>query len=138
MEACVSVEQEILDKTFTFPVGLPGFLQFHRFVFTQTEEERPFAFMRSVDDPSVSFLVIEAFYLKGDYVMDVDDTLLEDIGSPGPLDCLVFFILKVESWKPFVFHANLRAPLIIHKEKRLGRQITLNESSYSTQERFEF
>ncbi|SDU24550.1 flagellar assembly factor FliW [Verrucomicrobium sp. GAS474] len=132
------IEREILDKTFTFPQGIPGFPTLHRFVFSQEEGHRPFTVMRSVEDVNVAFVVIEAFYLKPDYVMDVDDIELEPIGSPGPLDCVILFIIRLESGKPFRIHANLRAPLVLHKEKKLGSQIVLHDARYSEQETFEF
>ena len=132
------IEREILDKTFTFPLGIPGFHSLHRFVFSQEEQHRPFMVMRSIDDARISFVVIEAFYLKPDYVMDVDDVELEPVGSPGPLDCVILFIARLESGKPFRVHANLRAPLVLHKDKKMGRQIVLPDARYSEQETFEF
>jgi len=138
MDELDPIEREILDKTFTFPQGIPGFPEFHRFVFSQEAGHKPFTVMRSIDDASISFVVIEAFYLKPDYVMDVDDAELEPIGSPGPLDCVILFIVRLESGKPFRIHANLRAPLLLHKEQKLGRQIVLHDARYSEQETFEF
>ena len=132
------IEKEILDKSFTFPMGLPGFPGTQRFVFSQGEGEHPFALMRSLDNANLSFAVIEAFYLKPDYVMDVDDDDLDPIGGPSPMDCLIFFILKIEGGKPFRIYANLKAPLILHKDKKLGRQIVLPDSPYSERELFEF
>jgi len=132
------IEREILDKTFTFPQGIPGFPASHRFIFSQEEGHRPFTVMRSVDDVALAFVVIEAFYLKPDYVVDIDDAELEPIGTPGPLDCVILFIVRLESGKPFLIHANLRAPLVLHKDQKLGRQIVLPDARYSEQETFEF
>ncbi|HEY8965947.1 MAG TPA: flagellar assembly protein FliW [Candidatus Methylacidiphilales bacterium] len=138
MEELGPIEREILDKTFTFPLGIPGFQSHHRFVFSQDAGHKPFTVMRSLDDVNLAFVVIEAFYLTPDYVMDIDDAELEPIGSPGPLDCVILFIVRLESGKPFRVHANLRAPLVLNKEKRLARQIVLSDARYSEQETFEF
>ena len=138
MEEFGPIEKEIVDKAFTFPLGIPGYPDARRFVFSQTPDEHPFARMLCLEKPDLVFAVIDAFYLKPDYVVDIDDTQLEVVGSPGPLDCLIFFILKIEGGKPFRVKANLRAPLLLNKEKRLGRQIVMADESLSDQAVFEF
>jgi len=137
MEELEAIGKEILDKTFTFPLGIPGFPKIRRVIFSQRSGERPFSIMRTLEDPHLAFVVIEAFYLKPEYIVDVDDADLEPIGSPGPAECLLFFIVRLESGKPFRVHANLRAPLILHKDKKMGRQVVLH-GNYPEQETFEF
>jgi flagellar assembly factor FliW len=133
------ISGEILEKAIHFPHGLPGFREAHRFVLTQTEKERPFAWLRSLDQPSLAFAVIEAYRLVPDYAIDVPDEDLADIGAPTPHECAVLLILRVEVENTVRIYANLRAPIILNMSKRQARQvILLDADNYSESTLFEF
>ncbi len=131
--------EEILEKAIDFPLGIPGFKKSRQYVLTQTEGERPFAWLRSLDQPSLAFAVIEAFRLVPDYTIDVPDEELAEIGAPSPQECAILLILRVEVEKTVKIHANLRAPIIVNMTKRLARQvILLDADNYSESTLFEF
>ncbi|MEM9400417.1 MAG: flagellar assembly protein FliW [Verrucomicrobiota bacterium] len=126
-------EQEILDKTISFPNGLPGFPESKKFVLTQAKGEAPFAWLRDLNDPDLSFAVIEAYHLVPDYTIEIDDEDLDSIKSPSAKDCAVLLILRIEmEEKKISIHANLRAPLLINTVDQTGSQFMLScESPYS-------
>lgn len=130
---------ELFEKTIVFPDGIPGFRQSHRFVLSQTESERPFAWLQSLDEPSLAFATIEAYRLVPDYTVDISDEELEAIGSPSPGECAILLILRVEVEKSVKIHANLRAPIILNMTKRMARQVILADAdNYSESTLFEF
>jgi flagellar assembly factor FliW len=133
-----TLEQIIVDSSFEFPAGIVGFSDFQKFIFAQSPEEKPFAWMRSLDDPSLSFAIVDAFYLKPDYVVDIDDQELEKIGSPNAIDCFILFILRIELGPPFRIYANLRAPLILNRVAKKGMQFVVVDSPYKEDVLFEF
>jgi flagellar assembly factor FliW len=122
---------ELESKAFTFPKGLPGFPACKRFVLNQVPGEEPFHWLVSLDDPDLSFVVIEAFRCCPDFVLEVPDEELTIIGSPSPSDCAVLFIVRlvpVPEKGPDIF-ANTGAPIIINTQERLCRQILLARSA---------
>ncbi len=131
---------ELFEKALEFPLGLPGFKQAHRYVLTQTDQERPFAWLRSLDNENLAFAIIEAYQLVPDYVIDIADEELATIGQPSPKECAVLLILRVDvDEKSVKIYANLRAPVILNTTKRLARQIILPDAdNYSESTLFEF
>jgi flagellar assembly factor FliW len=119
------VESEVLNKSVSFPLGIPGFVESKHFVFVQRSEEHPFAWMRSIEEPELGFAVVEAYHLMPDFSFEVDDKELEVIGSPSPENCAVFFIIKLERSAKVKITANTRAPILINIKDRKGRQVIL-------------
>lgn len=120
------IEQEILDKTVEFPLGIPGFIFARKFVFSQGREQRPFAWMKSLDQEGLSFVVIEAYNLIPDYSAEINDVDLESIGSPSPVQCAIFFIVKIEKTDKVRLIVHTGAPIIINTKLRKGRQVLVS------------
>lgn len=131
---------ELYQKAIEFPLGLPGFNQERRYVLTQTPQERPFSWLRSLDNENLAFATIEAYQLVPDYTIDIADEELVSIGQPSPKECAILLILRVEvDAKSVKIYANLRAPVILNTSKRLARQIILPDAdNYSESTLFEF
>lgn len=123
-----SLEAQLQDRMLQFPLGLPGFPQDRRWVLTQTPEERPFAWLSSLDTPGLAFAVTEPRHLLREFTFELDDGDLAAIGAPEPLDTALLLILRLERVGERIrIFANLRAPLIVNLPRRLGRQVILGE-----------
>lgn len=130
---------EIYEKILHFPAGLPGFASRHRFILTQAPQEKPFAWLRCVEEGGLAFAVVEAYRLVPDYTVDIPDEELVDIGSPAPHECALLLILRVEVAETVKIYANLRAPVVVNMTRRLARQVILLEADhYSESTLFEF
>ena len=126
MNASETLAAEIRDKAIRFPNGLPGFPASHEFVMAQTPEERPFAWMRSVSDPNLAFAVVDAYAWNRDFVLEVDDAELAELGSADPLDYAVYFILRVDKEDGrTTLKAKPNAPVLVNVRTRQARQIVL-------------
>lgn len=124
-DSLTTSEQETINKSVEFPVGLPGFPELKKFVFAQQPEERPFAWMRSLEDEKIAFAVVEAYHLVPDFTFEVDDNELEEIGNPPPDKIGIFFIVKIESGEKLKLTVNCHAPIIINVRDRMGRQVVV-------------
>ena len=102
--------EEIRDKIIQFPNGLPGFPTSREFIMAQKPEERPFAWMQSVSDPDLVFAVVDAYAWVKDFMLEVDDSELTDMGSVDPLDYAVYFILRIQQQDS---HTTLKAKQVI-------------------------
>ena len=118
--------ESLLNKIIEFPNGLPGFPTNRKFVMAQEPEERPFAWMQSVTDPNLVFAVVDAYAWVKDFMFEVDDTTLLEMGSLDPMDYAVYFIIRIQKEDS---HTTLRAkpnsPLLVNVRNRQARQVII-------------
>ncbi len=92
----------------------------------QEPEEKPFAWMQSVNEPHVKFAVVDAYAWDRDFMLEVDDGALEELGSVNPLDYAVYFILHIQKQeKGTTLTAKPAAPLIVNVRNRQARQVVV-------------
>ena len=112
------------DKVIEFPNGLPGFPKNREFIMAQEPEERPFAWMQSVSDPDLVFAVVDAYAWVKDFMLEVDDEILRDMGSLDPMDYAVYFILRIqEQDSRTTLKAKPNAPVLVNIRNRQARQV---------------
>jgi len=122
------------DKIISFPEGLPGFPTLKRFVMSQLPEERPYAWMHALDRAqistnNISFALVDAYAWVKELTLEVDDSILQMLGSLDPLDYAVYFILRITKSQGLTsLHANAKAPLIVNIKTRMGKQIIVSNN----------
>ena len=115
-----------------FPQGLYGFENHTDFILSASEY-KPFMWLQSVSEESLSFLTVDPFLFFSDYELDVDDESIKDIGVKDASDVLVISIVTLSSKdKHTHITANLQGPLIINKNNKKGMQIVLPDPRWST------
>lgn len=132
-----------------FPEGIPGFEDCHRFKLFHDEGERPVIhYLQSLDDPSLTFSVVEPYWLGLDYELTFSQaesmilkffpnkkSLIVDDAATNQHNFLVLIILSgaTENGKN---HSNIRPltsqPLIINPLTRRGIQLQLNKEDFDT------
>ena len=113
----ISVEDR---QVIHFPVGLYGFESLHGYALLDSDQP-PFYWLQSIEDPDIAFVLVNPYVIRRDYVLDVSESDLEDIGNPVPEDLLVFAIVTVPEERQKT-SCNLQGPIIINRRTRLGRQ----------------
>jgi flagellar assembly factor FliW len=112
------------DSVISFPQGLVGLPQLHRFVLI--EGKGPFQWMQSLDNPDATFVVIDSDEVVSDYAIHPsreDIAVVMQAEEPAPLCALL--IVTVPREAPERMTANLMAPLIVNTERRVGVQAVL-------------
>ncbi len=121
------------NKIVNMPVGIPGFRDKKRYVFLQREETIPFLLFQSMDDPNLSFVVLDPIKIMPEYTIEKQD--LEKIVSwdlkKDEISC--FVIVTIPNGNPEKMTANFLAPLVINNRKKEGLQLVLQNSDYSHQ-----
>lgn len=126
---------EVDEKDFLrFPEGLPGFADQRAFVFLPYGPESPFAFLQSVTDPDLVFLLVEPFAFFADYQFEIDDTFARRLGLSEKTPPQIFTIVTVPE-KPEEMTANLLAPVVVNPRKGMALQIVLEKAPYTTRHR---
>lgn len=121
-------------ETLEFRRGLLGFESLTRFVHLETEEEAPFGWLQSLDDPGITFVVANPALFFADYRIEVDPRELGEV-KPGPNDRLMILGICTLSEQLEDVSMNLQGPLIINTATRRGKQVVLTRSPFSTQHR---
>lgn len=103
----------------TFPEGLFGYEDLHAFLLYDYPLYRPFGWLISIDNSELMFPVAPVDQVLTGY----------DPNVPGRSeDDLLFVIITIG--KEDGVTANLRAPMLISKTGRSGRQVILTDSNY--------
>ena len=125
-------EIEIDEKGIVFfDGGLPGFEELRKFALLMQEKDNtPFHWLQSIEDPGIAFVIVNPLELKKDYDIEVNDLVLDSIGIEKPEDILVYSIVVIPQDIKKI-SMNLKAPIIINKEKRKGIQTVLDTDRYS-------
>lgn len=111
-----------------------GFANLNDFLLISTEQTYPFYWLQSIEDPEISFLMVETGLFFKDYLpkfnrRDFKILQAEELGS------LRIFAIVVVPSNPKDATANLRAPIVFNEEKKLAKQIILDEDKYSIKTR---
>ena len=113
--------------------GLPGFRSLRRFVVMDSPEFEPIKFLLSVDNPVLSFPVIDPRMVLPDYrvALNPDDRAV--LGLEDEKVAIVYAIVTLGS-RPEKSTANLFAPVVINTENMQATQVFLSDSDYSVTE----
>jgi flagellar assembly factor FliW len=118
----ISVDER---QKIVFPSGILGFESFREYVLLDARQP-PFYWLQSLDVVEVSFVLIDPKIFRPDYTLDLPEGELTEIEIDNPDDLLTFAIVNIPE-KQSGMTANLQGPVVINKQKRLGRQcISLN------------
>lgn len=120
------------EKIITFPEGLPGFEGEKQFIIINNEdEENPFQWLQSVSNPELAFVIINPFLVFSDYDINIPRIVQDKLNIEDEKDIAVYSIVVVpKDLKKMT--ANLLGPIIINVNERLGKQVILDDSRYTT------
>jgi flagellar assembly factor FliW len=120
-------EEDVIE----LPSGLVGFPDLKRYVLLDHDKDSPFKWLQSLDDGAVAFVLINPLLFKADYTVEVSEAEVTELALDNEEDAIISVIITMPS-NPQNMTANLKAPLIFNLKNRLGRQIILNNSDYTT------
>jgi flagellar assembly factor FliW len=128
---------KLKNKIIEFTDGLPGFPASRKFVMAQQPNERPFAWLQSLSEPNIRFAVVDAYAWDRDFVLEVDDDELEEMGSTDPLDYAVYFILQIQKGDDgTTLKAQPNSPVLVNVRNRHARQVVVptNDATHKAEE----
>jgi flagellar assembly factor FliW len=119
----------------TFPEGLVGFQDYTQFVLICPKEGSQFRWLQSVEDPNVAFLSTVPFQYVPDYSPVIPSKAAKSLGLGKEAQPLVFVTVSIPRGRPEDMTLNLAGPIIINPETRKGKQVILENDSYSVRHR---
>ena len=125
------VQQIDEDKIITFQDGILGFPKYKDFIIL-TEDDMNIStiwWLQSVKDGDLAFPLLNTFSVLNEYVPEVDDALIAQLGEFDNESLVVANILVVRE-KPEEMTVNLKAPIIINTRTKKGMQVIVNNNEY--------
>ena len=112
-----------------FPNGLIGFEEYTNFTLVVQPELAPFKWLLNIEEPSLCFPVVDPFFIMEEYNPLPPVEEIKSIGLNDIKDAQLYAIVNVGQ-EAIQVSANLRGPLVINEQRRLGKQIVLVDSNY--------
>ena len=117
-----------------FPYALPGFPNEKEFAFLSYQPDSPFAFLQSLNEPHLTFVIVEPFSFFKDYKFPLEDTIATELGLSDDNPPRIFNITRIPENAEEIT-ANLLAPIIINWKTHQAMQIILEKSPYTVRHR---
>jgi flagellar assembly factor FliW len=114
-----------------FTEGLLGFCDFKHYILIQEAAYEPFLWLQSVEDPALTFVIVDPSLFVPDYRVEIKQSELSALELKGLEDARVMVIVVLRE-DPSLITANLQGPIIINPLKSLGKQIVLLTDKYHT------
>ncbi len=114
----------------TFPSGLFGFEEEHRFLLLPFEGSAgTLLCFQSVDTPALAFVAMDPFALQADYAPALQPNELEELGVKEDHE-LGYYVLCVVKKPVSDSTVNLKCPVAINPDTRVARQVILETDAY--------
>ncbi|KIL40651.1 hypothetical protein SD70_12095 [Gordoniibacillus kamchatkensis] len=110
------------ERVVQFDGSILGFEHLNEFTLQIMEEQSPYAYLQSVADPNVGFLVASPFAFFQSYSLEIEEKDKEYLELASAEDAAILSIITIH--EPFTASTmNLLAPLVINVRNNKGRQI---------------
>ncbi|SHE63348.1 flagellar assembly factor FliW [Marinitoga hydrogenitolerans DSM 16785] len=124
-------ELEIADnEIIIFESGIPGFENLKKFYIHFSKETFPIQWLLSLENPEITFPVIDPVLVRVDYTFDLSKDIVEYLEIKKPEDVKIFTIMTIPHGDPDNITVNLKAPIIISKVNNKGVQLILENENY--------
>ncbi|MEK7357132.1 MAG: flagellar assembly protein FliW [Bdellovibrionota bacterium] len=116
-----------------FPEGILGFNDLRRFVLLDDPNDEIFAWLQSCEIPQIAFPVLEPELFSQTYQVALTKHDLESLGLQKAEKIRSFSIITIPD-DATQMTANLKAPIVINIQKRIARQIVLQDNNLAIRE----
>lgn len=125
IETRFGVSETNVNKIITFPLGLPGFEELHKFIIIELGNTKPVYWLQSVENKHIALPVIITFAILEDYNIDIRENELEELHIESKNDLLIMNVVVIpEDMKKMT--VNLAAPVVINAKRGIGKQIIID------------
>jgi flagellar assembly factor FliW len=113
--------------------GLLGFEGFKRFVIVSPDDQGPFRWLQSIDDPNLAFLAIDPLLIRPDFKVEISPKDLDILEAKNGKDLAMYLLVSIPKGRIEGMSANMQAPIVINRDKMVATQLIINDSGYITQ-----
>lgn len=118
------------DDILTFSEGLLGFENLKKYFVVDPGDSTLILWLQSTEDEKVAFPIIEPKIFKPDYIAKLLPADLNGLELESLSNAKLYAILTIPA-NVVEMSANLKAPIVINSQKKVGKQIVLQDSKLS-------
>ena len=118
------------EETIKIPAGVLGFPDYTDFCLIDPGDDTLILWLQSIQNPEVCFPMLEPKVFRSDYTVKLSAAELREIESEDGTQIAVFSVLTIPDVVTEMT-ANLKAPLVVNLQKKIGRQVVMQENDYS-------
>ena len=111
--------------------GLLGLGGLENYVIIRYQDDSPFYWLQSVDDPDLALVMVNPLAFKPDYAPALPPGVAEELEAGDPGELSLFVIATIPAGNPRGLTANLLGPVVVNPNRRLARQLVLDDRLYS-------
>jgi flagellar assembly factor FliW len=115
------------EDVINFQEGLLGFENLKQFFVVDPGDSTLILWLQSIDDGKIAFPIIEPKIYKPDYVAKLLPADMSSVELESLSQAKIYSILTIPS-DITQMSANLKAPIVINNEKKIAKQIVLQDS----------
>ena len=115
-----------------FKNGLPGFEDLRKFIIFPLKDNDSFSIIHSVEE-DLGIILISPFMVKENYEFKLKENIVEELKIKEPNEIMVYTTVTLNSNIEQIT-ANLKAPIVINRFSKLGKQIIIDNESYKIKE----
>jgi flagellar assembly factor FliW len=112
--------------------GILGFNKYRNYVIVKKEEDQPFMWLQSVENPDLAFVIVDPLIFFPNYMIIPEKSDLDELKVSDAKELEIYVIVNFPSENPQLSSANLIAPLVVNPKLDLGKQIVLPKSPYTS------
>jgi len=118
-------------ETLSFPWGLPGFADLHRFVVLSIPSNEQVIWLQSIERTEIAIPLTDPWRIFEDYAPVLPESARLSLEITAPDDFALMSVLVADSSEGVVKrYINLLAPVVINLKRRIGRQVMLEGTNY--------
>lgn len=111
--------------------GLIGLSGFENYIIIRYEDDSPFYWLQSVDDPELALVMVNPLLFKPDYDPPIPLSVNQELDIQAAGELSVFVVVTIPAGNPQGMTANLLGPVIFNTRSRRAKQLVLDDRVYS-------
>ena len=111
-----------------------GFEELTKYIVIETDDFDPFKWYQSVENPAVSFVIVNPLLFFPDYTIEVNPKEIEELRVASVEDIATYAIVTLPA-DYTKMTANLQGPILINNRTKLAKQLVLVNSRYKIRHR---
>ena len=115
------------------PYGMLGFSDQKQYLILQHQENSPFLWYQSLDEPGLAFVITSPFLFIPDYKIDFKTVLKEMSWDTNVTDNLLelYIVVNIPKGKPHKMTGNFIGPILINNHLNQAVQMVISDSPYT-------
>jgi flagellar assembly factor FliW len=123
------------DDILTFEEGLVGFPQLNQYLLLNHNDDSPFRWLQSIDEPGLAFLLADPWHFVEAYEVEIPEDTVKRLGLTSETPHSLWTTARIPDGNTQEMTINLAAPIVLNLENRRGKQVVLEAEAYNIRHR---